>query len=1600
MDSALWADPVQLSSTTGRPTNCAPAGSPGPPCSTNTATVQIQPASLEGISAQATLTAGKWPGPPHPGRPVPVALPAAAASPLHVTLGSVLTGTPPSGGAPTSLQVTGLFRPRNPASPYWTLDLLPFSGISARVSPGQHHRMGTAQGSSVSYGPAVVNPAAFGGALTVSQGSWMVLPQAPAMARGNLEALNAGTSAAVSQLTVLLPDGLAVTSSLPQLLAGIATTIVLTRSLFTIAALLLLLVAGAGLVLAARLLASLREEESALLRARGATRWQVVRPVLAEAVVLGAAAGLAGVLAGTRLTGALARLADLRIGGYTGRGITSLAWLSALAVLVVCVAVMAWPALHTLTPDAARLRRGRQARLAGIAWAGGDLALVALAAVAVWELRGYSAVAHPATGSLGIDPVVALAPALALAGVALIPLRGLPLLARLADKATDHERRLAAAMVSWQIARRPIRQAGPVLLVVIATATTTLALAGYASWRQSAADQAAFAVGSDVQVDSAGALPLGATGAITGAPGVTAATPASLASIGNGGQLIALDASTAGKTILLRPDLSSLPLTALWQRVTPRRLSGLALPGQPDRLEILAALGAGPHSSAGRGTERTWLSHRHGLDPGCRRRHLPDTRRRAPARRRPAAPPGLHAVRSAAGQLPAAAARAHADLYPAAVRPGEPDVGPDRPPQHRFPRGGRHGQRPVRQAVLPRCRPGGVAGHGILAARADRATGPVRGAAAIGRGSASDPGLAWRRRGRPAAHVQYRTRSVGIGRAQRQPRVPQTATGQVAITAPPPSQVVPAIATSGYLAANRLGIGSTTSVPVGGSSVPVRIVASVANFPTVFGPNRALIADLGTVNDLLAANQRGLPLPVTRWWLRTADGRVPRLPAGLGLSVTSRARQQAALLGNPLLTAPRQAMLAIGVAAVLLGVLGFSVSVAASLRSRRTQSAVFAALGVGKNDQAGQLCLEQCALSLPAAAAGLLAGIGLAELLVPAITLTADSAAPASVGPGDSATRPGRGPGPPHRGRAGRRRGPVGPAPTRPGGAVAGGGRMRTLWLRLRAAWVTLTGTGAAASVAFGLLVFASVLASLAIPRESAGLRTGALQRVIAASQPGDRTVIGTTAETSMTDETGQVLATDIAAVGASLRARLAAGGMPVASDPPAWASLTTGYVPVTGAARAAGYGQPQFEMTYRTALARYSQIVAGRLPAGGSEAGQQAVVQAAVTTATAARFGLRVGTRLNAGPVHLVVTGIIRPANPAAAFWTEDPVAARPVLTPAASPQLPYWVGAVFIGPGALPLIESGLGTVEMQVTWVYPADARRAHRGPGRAGWRRASAAWSPPGHTVITPGIGEPGHGDDLLPDSLDPVAVHRRGKRRRPRARAAVCQPGRHGGGGGAARRPAGGAAPRRGVHAHASPGRGAASARLAGAAGQRGHRRGRRGGGRGTRHRPDPRRRRRGGLVAGWPHDRRDARRPGADQRGPAARGGACHRQDRAPGQPAEARGPADRGRDRAGRRGHRRARRAPEPGPELREQRPVHRARRRCSSRSRWPSSCCAATLPSPASWPGSRAGRAGWSRSSAWPGPPAPRPAPSCRRSPWCWCSPWWRSRTWSALR
>jgi len=146
------------------------------------------------------------------------------------------------------------------------------------------------------------------------------------------------------------------------------------------------------------------------------------------------------------------------------------------------------------------------------------------------------------------------------------------------------------------------------------------------------------------------------------------------------------------------------------------------------------------------------------------------------------------------------------------------------------------------------------------------------------------------------------------------------------------------------------------------------------------------------VQQTLAA-QSATALPVMQWWLTTTGGSAPAgLPAGS--VVTDRARIAAGLLADPLAAIPQQAVQSLAVAAALIAILGFSVSIAGRVRERRSQSALLAAFGVGGTAQASQLCLEALTMTGPAAATGLLLGVLLARLLVPAVTLTAAAAGP------------------------------------------------------------------------------------------------------------------------------------------------------------------------------------------------------------------------------------------------------------------------------------------------------------------------------------------------------------------------------------------------------------------------------------------------------------------------------------------------------------------------------------------------------------------------------------------------------------------------------
>jgi len=219
------------------------------------------------------------------------------------------------------------------------------------------------------------------------------------------------------------------------------------------------------------------------------------------------------------------------------------------------------------------------------------------------------------------------------------------------------------------------------------------------------------------------------------------------------------------------------------------------------------------------------------------------------------------------------------------------------------------------------------------------------------------------------------------------PTGPQPATAQLLISAPMRASPAPAIATDVFITANHLRLGQTVAIAIGSDQVLARIVAAVRAFPTISdAQGGGLILDQAAVQDALVT-QSAAPLPVTEWWLRTATGGAPAgLPAGA--VSTDAASIDAALTSNPLDQAQQFALLAIALAAALLAAVGFSVSVAGSMRERRTQGALLAALGVNRAAQARQLCLEQLMLSGPAAITGLLLGVGLAWLLVPSVIIT------------------------------------------------------------------------------------------------------------------------------------------------------------------------------------------------------------------------------------------------------------------------------------------------------------------------------------------------------------------------------------------------------------------------------------------------------------------------------------------------------------------------------------------------------------------------------------------------------------------------------------
>jgi hypothetical protein len=943
--SGTWSDPLGLvpGELPARPASAGPGSTP-----------LLEAAALDGITSHAVLVAGRWPATSAAGSEIPAALPATSAALLHLHVGDVLRLQDRNTNARLAFVITGLFAQRQltgAAASYWQLDSLPASGSS------------TASGFT-SYGPLVVPPSAFPARLAAANGTWVAEPDVGAFTGGQLSAV----SAAITSLEESLNNsnalsGLQVSSSLPTVLGGIGSNLALARSLLAISGLQLLVLTVAALIAVARLLSSQRAGETALLAARGATRWQLTRLTAAEVVPLSALTALAGGVAGiwlARLLGGSLYGAGDRAGGIslTAAGTWTDALAAAVAVALLAVGAMLYPVLRPGT-GLTRVRRGRQAALAGATRAGADLGLIVLAVLAGWQLRRYSAVSTSASGApSAIDPVLALAPALALAGGTVLTLRLLPAAARAADRVAAGGRRLTGALAAWQFSRQPLRQGGAALLLVMAVATGTLALAQHQSWTRSAADQAAFTAGADVRVDLANSLAPGATTRVSKAGGVTGAMAAAVDTVTLPGEVVAIGAAQAADVVRLRGDESPVPPAALFGKLAPAAgAGGTAIAGRPASVQLTAALGPAPLSSASAVLTVT--------DANGGTFQLPLSGA-LPADGRP------HRLSASLGGTAAA--------YP--LRLTQLTVSYAMPRQ------------PLQNEVYLTVSGGAFTGWTAAASSPELdSTTPV--------GPNAPPAAAGRRPVPGGTQVAF---TAGYGTTGFRNDLGQMVFlpiyGQVTFTAGQLAPAaVPAIATRAFDHANHTGVGSTVATTINGITVPARIVAQVDAFPTITGPNAtgsALVMDLTTLQSYLVAHGSS-PLGITQWWLATTDGQVPpALTAALppGASVTSAAALAAATAGDPLSAAPQQALLAMAAAAALLAITGFWVSIAANVRQRRGENALLAALGVAQRSAAAQLFIEKLLLSVPSAALGLLLGTAVARLLVPAVTLSAAAQPP------------------------------------------------------------------------------------------------------------------------------------------------------------------------------------------------------------------------------------------------------------------------------------------------------------------------------------------------------------------------------------------------------------------------------------------------------------------------------------------------------------------------------------------------------------------------------------------------------------------------------
>ncbi|MDV5145718.1 ABC transporter permease [Streptomyces sp. SBC-4] len=949
--------------------------------------------------SRLSLVRGAWPSAARTGGVVEAAIPEEAARRLRVTPGTVFTLDDRLDGERVKTRITGVYRPVDTADPYWQLD--PAGGRGVRSV------------AFTTYGPLFVDPAvSTSGAISAGDTSWLGTADFSGLTTDRMDALRDSAAEGPKQLaaaTDRFGTTVSASTALPTVLEQTQRALVVSRSTLLIVAVQLVLLAAYALLLVARLLSTERSGETALLRARGGSRRRITGLAATEALLLALPAAIAAPL----LTGPLTRLFTERsalssLGVRLDTTPSLQVWSTAAAVALCCAAAVVAPALATGDGAAVSLRKTRSGSLPAPVRAGADIGLLAVAAVAYWQLqRPTAAGTTPGSGGGGgsVDPVLVAAPALALLAGTVLTLRLLPPAAKLAERRAARGRGLSAALAGWQFSRRPLRGAGPVLLLVLAVAMGMLAIGQSGSWERSQRDQADFRAGAAVRVLGTGSGEPMQTERLAAMPGVTAVAPVYRTSMdvnGKSATVLAVDTRTAAGGLLLRPDLAGAPASAVLaplappagtrpglplpagtraltvdlRHTTPARTPGalvtavledsngipygqavgpLPSDGRTHRLTLdLGAMAAGPGTGTGGGRGSvgrltlTGLEVSGQIDDGAKHTQTLHVERLATVRA-----DGSEQVHSP-GQLLAPWASAFEQ-----TQLGDP------------------------QGIVP----------------------------ATGRPGSAGPG------GRPAPYsVSYPL----VGKDPGDLLYWGTEAYTVRLTAPRPKAParLPAVATEEYMAATGAKTGDKVEITIGGEQTDITIDRVVEKLPTTGAVTRgasaatatpedggAVLVDLVSVNRYLATHQTATDqtaaVTATEWWLAVAPGRADEVAGTLRAhpdadpeQVLVRDEIAAALLGDPLGAGPNAALMAVAVAAAALAAVGFAVGSAGSMRERSAEFGVLRALGTPRRRLARLIAAEQGILIAVGLAVGVGLGTVLARAVIPLVVLTGQATRP------------------------------------------------------------------------------------------------------------------------------------------------------------------------------------------------------------------------------------------------------------------------------------------------------------------------------------------------------------------------------------------------------------------------------------------------------------------------------------------------------------------------------------------------------------------------------------------------------------------------------